>query len=390
MIEFKAVKLSKRVYLGAVFIVFFMLLFVFFISLYKTESVTTLSYSERQKPVTSPVYSAVNWIQRLSPEVFTRIINSSIPVIHVANRTSGNDSTGIIISAVKAVLNIDIKNPLSILFSQIPLLSKATVVVTPEPEPQLEVPSEEPQLEEQEEDVDIIQPFPEPVETEPEDPIVIHDMTNPIVLIYHTHTTESYNPSPKFQYKPSDSSYHCSDLEFSVVRVGRELKEQLEKEFKIPVIHDTTVHDEPSYMMSYANSMKTFEKNIQNHDSIKIALDIHRDAPFLDKQKSKQETTFVADGQKAARVMLVVGTDKLFEHPNWKKNYAFALKIQEKMEELYPGMARRVDVREERFNQHLVDKALLVEIGSYGNTMEEALLTAKYFARVIYEVTKGS
>jgi stage II sporulation protein P len=140
--------------------------------------------------------------------------------------------------------------------------------------------------------------------------------------------------------------------------------------------------------MSYTNSLNTFERNIKKYPSIKVAIDLHRDAPYVDRIRSRELTTVKIDGKDVARIMLVVGTDKLFHHPNWKKNYRFALKIQEKMEELYPGLGRQINIRDERFNQHLLDKSLLVEIGSHGNTLEEALRSARLFADVVAQVLK--
>jgi stage II sporulation protein P len=86
--------------------------------------------------------------------------------------------------------------------------------------------------------------------------------------------------------------------------------------------------------------------------------------------------------------MFVIGSDKIFPHPYWKENYRFALMLNDKLEELYPGISREIDLREQRFNKHLSKKAVLVEIGSHGNTMEESIESARAFARALAEVVK--
>ena len=149
------------------------------------------------------------------------------------------------------------------------------------------------------------------------------------------------------------------------------------------------MNDIPSYMMSYTNSLQTFEKNLKAYPSIQIAIDLHRDAPYVDRLRSREATTVNIDGQEVARIMFVVGTDKLFTHPNWKKNYQFTLALQQTMDNLYKGLSRKINIRNERFNQHLLEKAILVEIGSHGNTLEEALKSAELFADVLSKVIKN-
>ncbi|MCG0274772.1 MAG: stage II sporulation protein P [Thermosediminibacteraceae bacterium] len=209
----------------------------------------------------------------------------------------------------------------------------------------------------------------------------------PLVLIYHTHTTESYRPSQTNNYQPRDQAFHTNDLRFTVVRVGEVLALELNK-LGIPVLHNKTVHDVPTYMYSYSNSLKTLEKVLKEHPSIQVVLDIHRDAPVPDPQKAREMTTVMIENKYYSRIMFVVGTDKTFPHPHWKENYKFALLLQNKLEELYPGITREIDIRKERFNQHVSKKALLVEIGSHGNTLEESMESARAFARALAEVLK--
>ncbi|MFY9218266.1 MAG: stage II sporulation protein P, partial [Tepidanaerobacteraceae bacterium] len=198
--------------------------------------------------------------------------------------------------------------------------------------------------------------------------------------------TEGYMPSEKFNYKP-DSTYHTRDLNFSVAKVGELMTEELNR-LNVPTIQDKTFHDIPTYMTSYANSLKTVEQILKQHPSIKIVIDLHRDAPVPDLQKSREITTVKIDDSTYSRFLLVVGTDRTFPHPNWKENYRFATLLHDRLEQLYPGISRGIDLRSERFNQHLSNKAILVEIGSHGNTMEESLASAKIFAQVLAEIVK--
>ncbi|TYP48678.1 stage II sporulation protein P [Thermosediminibacter litoriperuensis] len=231
-------------------------------------------------------------------------------------------------------------------------------------------------------------PPPAPPEDEDSDVEQVTPVAGkPLVLVYHTHTTESYMPSKEYDYKPRDQAFHADDLKFTVARVGEVLTSELNRQ-GIPTIHNKTVHDVPTYMYSYSNSLKTVEEVLKKNPSIQIVLDIHRDAPVPDPQRAREMTTVKIDNKYYSRIMFVVGTDKIFPHPHWRENYKFALVLQNKLEELYPGITREIDLREQRFNQHVSKKALLVEIGSHGNTMEESIESARAFARSLAEVIK--
>lgn len=210
---------------------------------------------------------------------------------------------------------------------------------------------------------------------------------DPLVLIFHTHTTESYTPSNKFRYKLKDKSYHTENLNYTVANVGEHLAKELNN-LEIPTIHNKTVHDVPTYMTSYGNSLKTVRKILKEKPSIEVVIDLHRDAPVKSSKKSREITTVKIDGKTYSRVMFVVGSDKTFPHPHWKENYKFCTLLNKELEKKYPGISRGIDVRKERFNQHLSKKAILIEIGSHGNTMEESIETAKILAQVIADVLK--
>ncbi|KXG78529.1 hypothetical protein AN618_02850 [Fervidicola ferrireducens] len=280
------------------------------------------------------------------------------------------------------MINFNFFEPKNYLALQIPLMD--LMEIEPATTPGVELPPEAVENEHEPPE------SPPPAPPEEED-IEIERITpaagKPIVLIYHTHTTESYMPSKAYNYQPRDQAFHTTDLRFTVVRVGEVLSSELNK-LGVKVLHDKTVHDVPTYMYSYSNSLKTLEKVLKENPSIQVVLDIHRDAPVSDPQKSREMTTVKIENKYYSRIMFVVGTDKTFPHPHWKENYKFALLLQEKLEELYPGITREIDLRQERFNQHVSKKALLVEIGSHGNTMEESMESARVLAKALSEVLK--
>ncbi|HHW30213.1 MAG TPA: stage II sporulation protein P [Clostridiaceae bacterium] len=209
------------------------------------------------------------------------------------------------------------------------------------------------------------------------------DKKGPKILIYHTHTTEAYLKNLADLGK-KDSPNSSPDPRSNVVRVGNELAQTLQKTYGIEVIHNGTVHDY-IYNNSYGNSLNTVTQILKSYPSIKITLDIHRDG--LAKDQGKLRRVKEIDGKAVAQVMFVIGTDANgFKHPNWKENLKLALKLQEKLNEICPGLARPILISKNRYNQHLTTGSLIIEIGGDGNTLNEALESTKYVAKAINEV----
>ena len=149
-------------------------------------------------------------------------------------------------------------------------------------------------------------------------------------MIFHTHTCESYTPSEKYQYKQT-GNYRTTDRNFSVVRVGRELDRQLQN-YGYNVIHSETYHDYPSYTGSYENSYKTVTNLLQKNKNTDIVIDLHRDAIS---DYSYAPTVKIGE-EYVAQLMFVIGGNISKEHPNWQQNLKFAVKIQQKANEMYP------------------------------------------------------
>ena len=204
------------------------------------------------------------------------------------------------------------------------------------------------------------------------------------ILIFHTHTCESYTPSAGYEYEAS-GAYRTTDLNYSVANVGSVFKEYLEN-YKYNVSHDTTYHDYPAYSGSYNRSLQTVSSILASNPECEMVFDIHRDA--IGSNSDYAPTVRIGD-EYAAQLMFVIGTDGGgLEHPNWINNLKFAIAIQEVANELYPGLFKPMIVRNSRYNQHVSNAAVIVEVGATGNTMEQCITSMKYLAKVISEAVK--
>jgi stage II sporulation protein P len=204
------------------------------------------------------------------------------------------------------------------------------------------------------------------------------------VIIFHTHTCESYTPTEKFNYEMT-GSYRTTDLNYSVVRVGSELETYLTN-YGFNVVHDTTYHDYPEYSGSYGRSLTTVKNILAEHTDTQMIIDLHRDA--VGSMPDYAPSVKIGD-ETAAQLMFVIGTDGGgLQHLNWQDNLKFAVKVQQVANELYPGLFRPIIVRNSRYNQHLAKGATIIEVGATGNTMEQCLVSMKYLAKVLDEVNK--
>lgn len=203
----------------------------------------------------------------------------------------------------------------------------------------------------------------------------------PQVLIVHSHSTEAYTPSDGLTYREVPS-YRTLDETRNVIAVGAVLAEALQRQ-GVNVIHDTSVNDYPDYNTSYWNTLQRIEQWQAQYPGIQLILDIHRDAVENEDGEAVALLSTQA-GQQAAQLMLVVGTDEGgLEHPNWQDNLANALKLQSVLVGEYPGLCRKLDLRTERFNQHVAPGAMLIEVGTNGNTLTQAKASAELLADAI-------
>lgn len=199
----------------------------------------------------------------------------------------------------------------------------------------------------------------------------------PQVLIVHTHGSEAYTPAGLDLYEASDA-YRTEDSRSSVIRVGDELAARLEEQ-GLSVLHDRGLYDSPSYTGSYSRSAEAVESYLARYPQIAVVIDLHRDALGADGVIYK--TMAEEPGTVASQVMLLVGTDESgLEHPNWRANLSLALYLQDAVSRAHPTLMRPVDLVPQRYNQHLAPGALILEVGSNGNTLQEALAAIRLFA----------
>ncbi len=197
----------------------------------------------------------------------------------------------------------------------------------------------------------------------------------PQVLIVHTHTSEAYTPSDGNRYDASDTM-RTQDSNFNVLRVGDVLAAHLEAA-GLQVLHDRTVNDYPSYAGSYARSGAVVERLLAEYPSIRMVIDLHRDALCSDTVVYKTVAE-LPDAQPCPQVMFVVGRDSLgLDHPDWRENLKLAVWLQNAVSDRHPTLMRPIDLVRERYNQHLSPGMMLIEIGSSGNTLPEAVRAAE-------------
>jgi stage II sporulation protein P len=202
----------------------------------------------------------------------------------------------------------------------------------------------------------------------------------PQVLIYHSHTTEAYTMDGTDIYPESDR-YRTTDPAFNVIRIGAEMKRVFEAH-GLSVIHDQTLYDYPVYSGAYTRSLEGVARLLEQYPTIRLVLDIHRDA--LEGTDGTLYKTVAGTVDDCAQVMLVVGTDAGGQaHDSWRANLSLALALQRAVQQPYGSLIRPIVLRSSRFNQHLNPGALLLEVGGHGNTLQEALTAARLTAEAI-------
>lgn len=210
----------------------------------------------------------------------------------------------------------------------------------------------------------------------------------PSVLIFHTHTTETYQILDRGFYETGFLT-RSKDKNVNMVRVGKAICEEIEKA-GYKVIHDTEIHDS-SYNGAYAHSRKSIEKILKDNPTIQVVLDIHRDAIQLT-DGTKIKPTAKIKGKKAAQIMIISGCQEqgnpVTNLPDWRYNLTFAVHLQDKLEELYPGITRPIYFSPRSYNMNVTHCSLLVEVGSDSNTLEEAVYTGKCIGSALSEILK--
>lgn len=253
----------------------------------------------------------------------------------------------------KIAANINQGTPQEIIKTQVPLLALSRV----KPDPvNLPLPAHE-------------LPKP-PLQQLPPAKNKILSLAKPSILIYHTHTSESY--------LPVSGKEHLFNQRGDIVKVGEYLHKVLEEKYNIKSIHCDQIHDQYPFRESYQRSQQTLIKYLEDYPSLEILLDLHRDAtPGL-------KPTCTIKGADAATIMIVVGSDKMgLAHPNWKRNHEFATKLNDCLNLYYPGFCNGIVVSDARYNQHLSNRALIVEFGNQHSQLDQVFRSVEYFAEIL-------
>ena len=217
----------------------------------------------------------------------------------------------------------------------------------------------------------------------------ITDSDNPQVLIVHTHTTESFLINDNGYYY-TDYPFRNTDSSKNMVAVGNEIVKSLNSN-GISAIQATEIHDS-TYTGSYSRSEQTIYKYMEKYPEIKVILDIHRDAVGYDDERGKYKPTFTYNGKKAAQIMIMSGYDPYNSYGlgHWQENLTFALKLQQKAEQLYPGMTRPLYFGDFAYNMFINNGSLLIEVGTETNTLSEAKYTGELLGNVVAQVLNES
>jgi stage II sporulation protein P len=200
----------------------------------------------------------------------------------------------------------------------------------------------------------------------------------PQILIIHTHGSEAFADS---------EGYRSLDDTKNIIAVGDAFAEELQNR-GLYVVHDRTCYDQPTYNGSYNRSAEAVKTWLEKYPSIQVVFDIHRDALELPDgtQKATVYTASNTETHTAQVMVYATNGDNGLEHPNWRENMKFALRLQKSADALFPGLTRPLCVSGQRFNEHLAPGYLLLEIGSAGNTTEEAIAAARLFADAAEDV----
>ena len=201
----------------------------------------------------------------------------------------------------------------------------------------------------------------------------------PQVLIVHTHGSEAYTMPPGQEYQAT-SEYRTTDTDYNVVRVGDEIAAVLAL-YGISVVHDRSMYDYPQYNGAYDRSLASIESYLEKYPTISFVLDIHRDA-ISDSEGNPYKVISQEPEGTAAQLTLVMGSDGSgLAHESWKENVKLAVAVQNTILAEHPTLMRPITLRNSRYNQHCTTGSLLVEVGAAGNSLDEALLAARLFAK---------
>ncbi len=209
----------------------------------------------------------------------------------------------------------------------------------------------------------------------------------PVVLILHTHATESFAQSDADF--TSEADWRTTDPEKNMLAVGKTLADVL-REKGINVIHCEEMFDAEDFTMAYYNASLAIRRILAEYPSVSYILDLHRDSiAYTDGSETIRPVTFI-DGEPCAQLMFVVGTDHGGSgHTGWTDNFRLACRLQSSIAEEHPGLMRSINLRSASFNQQYTKGSLLIEMGAAGSCLEEVCRSAGILGTFLAEEIIG-
>jgi len=209
---------------------------------------------------------------------------------------------------------------------------------------------------------------------------IAKDVDGPQILIYHTHSQETYGGAPE------------GDYENSVVAVGEYLTKLLTEQYGFSVLHHTGEYDVNDRDHAYSNAAPSIKKLLEDNPTIEVVIDLHRDSV-----SEKNHLVTQINGKDCAKIMFFNGLCRTtargdltkMPNPYLQDNLAFSLQMQLAAADQYPDFTRRIYLKGYRYNMHFCPKTLLVEVGAQNNSLEEAMNAMEPLASLLSEVLQN-
>ncbi len=203
------------------------------------------------------------------------------------------------------------------------------------------------------------------------------------ILLYNTHTSESYTNSENYQFDYT-GTMRTTDANYNMLSIASEFASNLNSK-GFNVVHDTTPHDYGTYSNSYARSKITVQNALSKMGGAGISIDVHRDAVA----DLSYGPSINIKGIQVAQLMFVMGVGSdTTDNPYYEDNLKLALKIQQLADKVYPGLFKPMIIRDSVYNQDLNKYSLLVEVGATGNTIDEAKLATRCLTNLLNIIYK--
>ncbi len=203
------------------------------------------------------------------------------------------------------------------------------------------------------------------------------------ILLYNTHTSESYTNSENYQFEYT-GTMRTTDANYNMLAIASEFASNLNSK-GFNVVHDTTPHDYGTYSNSYARSKITVQNALSKMGGAGISIDVHRDAVA----DLSYGPSVNIKGIQVAQLMFVMGVGSdTTDNPYYEDNLKLALKIQLLADKVYPGLFKPMIIRDSVYNQDLNKYSLLVEVGATGNTIDEAKLATRCLTNLLNIIYK--